>query len=93
MDVSMLFPKTSVDVEQTKPVDVEKTKSVSELKAAGVGKTKSFSSVVSNNVCDIPLSQLSIPCFKGDRLAITIPKEEYALGVCCTPKFVHLFNF
>jgi hypothetical protein len=31
----------------------------------------------SNNVCDIPLSQLPKPCLKGDRLAINIPEEEY----------------
>jgi hypothetical protein len=32
------------------------------------------------NLCEIPLSQLPQAVVNGDRLAITIPKEEY-LGV------------
>ncbi|XP_058776274.1 uncharacterized protein LOC131650588 [Vicia villosa] len=44
-------------------------------------RVKSFASVVSNNVCDIPLSQLPTPCLKGDRLEITIPEDEYKLRV------------
>jgi hypothetical protein len=34
-----------------------------------------------SNVCDIPLSQLPKPCVKGDRIAITIPEDEYLVGV------------
>lgn len=30
-----------------------------------------------NNACDIPLSQLSIPCLKGDAIAVQIPEDEY----------------
>lgn len=41
---------------------------------------KSFVQALSN-VCDIPSSQFPQPCFKGDRLAIPIPDEEYLAGV------------
>ncbi|GAU48100.1 hypothetical protein TSUD_133200 [Trifolium subterraneum] len=41
---------------------------------------KSFIDAV-NNVCDIPLSQLPIPCVKGDNYAISIPEDEYQQGV------------
>lgn len=30
-----------------------------------------------NNACDIPLSQLLVPCMKGDGLAVKIPEDEY----------------
>lgn len=30
-----------------------------------------------NNAYDIPLSQLSIPCLKGDRISVSIPEDEY----------------
>ncbi|GAU35044.1 hypothetical protein TSUD_30100 [Trifolium subterraneum] len=33
------------------------------------------------NVCDIPTSQLPQPCVKGDDLAISIPEEEYLVGI------------
>lgn len=29
------------------------------------------------NACDIPLSQLPIPCMKGDVIAVKIPEKEY----------------
>ena len=45
-----------------------------------VKQPKSFAEAV-NNVCDIPLSQLSKLCVKGDRMAIVIPEEEYLLGL------------
>jgi hypothetical protein len=41
---------------------------------------KTFAQALSN-VCDIPLSQLPKPCVKGDRIAITIPEDEYLAGV------------
>ncbi|MCH93483.1 hypothetical protein A2U01_0014435, partial [Trifolium medium] len=41
---------------------------------------KSFAQVV-NNVRDIPLSQLPQACFKGDRLAISIPETDYLAGM------------
>lgn len=41
---------------------------------------KSFLEVV-NNVCDIPLSQLSKPCLKGDSFVIVILEKKYQLGV------------
>lgn len=34
-----------------------------------------------NNVCDIPTSQLPQPMIKGDRVAITISKDEYQDGL------------
>lgn len=41
---------------------------------------KYFVEVV-NNVFNIPISQLPIPCIKGDRLEIEIPKDEHLLGL------------
>jgi hypothetical protein len=41
---------------------------------------KSFAQALSN-VCDIPASQFPQPCFKGDKLAIPIPDDEYLAGV------------
>ncbi|KAK2434847.1 hypothetical protein QL285_019959 [Trifolium repens] len=41
---------------------------------------KSFAQALTN-VCDIPASQLPQPCVKGDRLAISIPDEEYLVGL------------
>lgn len=41
---------------------------------------KSFAQAVSN-VCEIPLSQFPQACFKGDRLAISIPEGEYNTGL------------
>jgi hypothetical protein len=34
-----------------------------------------------NNVCDIPLNQLPKSCVKGDDLAISIPEDEYMVGI------------
>lgn len=34
-----------------------------------------------NDACDIPLSQLPIPCKKGDSIAVKIPQDEYRAGV------------
>lgn len=42
--------------------------------------TKTFASV-GENICNIPQSQLPIPCMKGDRLAIIISEEEHKLGL------------
>ncbi|KAI5439779.1 hypothetical protein KIW84_025235 [Lathyrus oleraceus] len=41
---------------------------------------KSFVDAV-NNVCDIPLSQLPKSYVKGDRITISIPEEEYQIGL------------
>jgi hypothetical protein len=41
---------------------------------------KSFAQALTN-VCNIPLSQLPQPCIKGDRLAISIPDDEYLVGL------------
>jgi hypothetical protein len=40
---------------------------------------KTFDQALSN-VCDIPLSQLPKACVKGDRIAISIPEEEFLAG-------------
>lgn len=34
-----------------------------------------------NNACDIPLSQLPIPCMKGDALVVKIPEDEYKVSL------------
>lgn len=34
-----------------------------------------------NNVCNISISQLLVPCVKGNRLAIDILEDEYQLGL------------
>lgn len=39
-------------------------------------KKKSFEQAL-NNACDIPLSQLPVPCLKGDAVAVQIPEDEY----------------
>ncbi|XP_058754626.1 uncharacterized protein LOC131627787 [Vicia villosa] len=82
MGPSFLFPETNAGTGNSKIVN-EQSKAASSVKA------KSFVSVVSNNVCDIPLSQLPTPCLKGDRLAITIPEDEYALGVEACKHHLH----
>lgn len=43
-------------------------------------KPKSFVQALTN-VCDIPMIQLPEPCVKGDRITITIPEDEYLVGV------------
>ncbi|XP_058766162.1 uncharacterized protein LOC131639707 [Vicia villosa] len=84
MDVSLLFPETHSYVNASKDnIGSSINNTSSTLKA------KSFASVVSNNVCDIPLSQLPTPCIKGDKLAITIPEEEYTLGVEACKHHLH----
>ncbi|XP_058777596.1 uncharacterized protein LOC131651882 [Vicia villosa] len=82
MDASLLFPETHVLVEN--PPSLKNTS-----QNPGAVQAKSFAAVVSNNVCNIPLSQLPTPCLKGDRLAITIPEEEYALGVEACKHHLH----
>lgn len=56
MDTSLLFPKTNSNA----PTMINPP--ISNSTAA----TKSFTNVVSNNVCDIPLSQFPQACVKGD---------------------------
>ncbi|XP_058776082.1 uncharacterized protein LOC131650388 [Vicia villosa] len=82
MDVSLLFPETHGLVKNSPNLNETS-------KNTGTVKAKSFAAMVSNNVCDIPLSQLPTPCLKGDRLAITIPEEEYALGVEACKHHLH----
>jgi len=46
--------------------------------------TKTFAQAVSS-YCDIPSSQLPQPVLKGDNYSITIPEEEYNVGLhTCT---------
>jgi hypothetical protein len=51
-------------------------------------KPKSFAQVL-NNVCDIPISQLPQSCLKGDRVALTIPEEEYEAGIAACKNALH----
>lgn len=47
-------------------------------------KNKYFAQVLtklSDNICVIPLDQLSCPYIKGDELAMSIPEEEYKAGL------------
>lgn len=41
--------------------------------------TKTFAQAL--NACDIPLSQLPVPCIKGNAVAVKIPEEEYKVGL------------
>lgn len=79
MDASLLFSETHLSVPTIKILPL----------INGTSATKSFANVVSNNVCDIPLSQLPQACVKGDRLAITIPEEEYKLDVEACKHHLH----
>lgn len=60
---------------------------LSPTKVASIPKT--FATVVVNNVCDIPIGQFPQACVKGDRLAITIPEEEYKLRVEACKHHLH----
>ncbi|XP_058763484.1 uncharacterized protein LOC131636917 [Vicia villosa] len=80
MDVAMLFPEALSPAPEVSP-------NLATIKTPLVPKT--FASIVSNNVCDIPFSQLPQACVKGDRLAITIPEEEYKLGVEACKHHLH----
>lgn len=42
-----------------------------------------------NHACDIPLSQLPVPCMKGNALAVTMPEEEYKAGLEASKKNLH----
>ncbi|GAU37905.1 hypothetical protein TSUD_163420 [Trifolium subterraneum] len=62
-------------------VDLSPKQPVSEKHQPEIQKSqKSFAQAVSN-VCEIPQSQLPQACVKGDRLAISIPEEDYSAGV------------
>lgn len=83
MDCSLLFLETHL------PIDKQSSTSDSRKEKQAV-QFKSFTEVVSNNnVCGISLSQLPTPCLKGDRLAITIMEDEYALGVEACKHHLH----
>ena len=78
MDIHHLFPETC-----SNPI------SISNMKKTNQQNGKYFAFVVSRNVYDIPLSQLLVTCLKGDRLAITIPEDEYNLGVEACKHHLH----
>lgn len=46
-------------------------------------QTKSFAQVVkvNNNFCNIPTSKLPQPIIKGNKVAISIPKDKYLAGL------------
>ncbi|MCI05414.1 pectin acetylesterase [Trifolium medium] len=49
---------------------------------------KSFAEAV-NNVCDIPASQFPLSVVKGDRIAISIPENEYQTGLTTCKHNLH----
>lgn len=49
---------------------------------------KTFKQVL-KNTWDIPLSQFPTPCFKGNAIAIRIPKDEYVNGLDNCKNFFH----
>ncbi|MCI36730.1 DUF4283 domain protein, partial [Trifolium medium] len=67
---SFIIPWSCLDQSSKQPIVEENKKKVK----------KSFAQAVSN-VCEIPLSQFLQACVKGDRLAISIPEEEYLAGM------------
>ncbi|XP_058752917.1 uncharacterized protein LOC131626115 [Vicia villosa] len=81
MDVATLFPEACLPLSSSKTVNTNIPLEKKQL--------KSFASVVFDNVCNITLSQFPTPCLKGDRLAITIPEEEYKLGVEACKHHLH----
>lgn len=42
-----------------------------------------------SNVCQIPTYQLPQPCYKGDHLAISIPENEYLVGIDVCKHNIH----
>jgi hypothetical protein len=52
--------------------------------------------ITNTNVCKIPLSQLPLPCAKGDRIVIFIPKEYRIVDLfwlkSCIEWFLFLFT-
>lgn len=82
MEASPLFPETNLVKGSSNVV-----KEPQQLQATV--KAKTFVAVVINKVCNIPMSQMPIPCLKRDTLAITIPEEEYALGVEACKHHLH----
>lgn len=53
-----------------------------------IAMKKTFAQAL-NHACDIPLSQLPVPCMKGDALAVTIPEEDYQAGLEESKKNLH----
>ncbi|MCI55944.1 pectin acetylesterase, partial [Trifolium medium] len=49
---------------------------------------KSFADAV-NNVCDIPTSQLPLPVVKGNNIAISMPEDEYQVGLATLKHNLH----
>lgn len=82
MDIPTLFPEA---ISHNQPSVLKDVNDISKDQT----KVKTFASIVAENVCDIPVSQFSIPCFKGDRLAIVIPEGEYKLGVEACKHHLH----
>jgi hypothetical protein len=64
------------DLYDAQPKPASKT-----LKASTVPETtKTFAQALSH-VCEVPESQLPQPCYKGGNLAISIPDDDYEVGV------------
>ncbi|CAK8534260.1 unnamed protein product [Lathyrus sativus] len=67
----LLFPETNLSPTLLKPHDHQSIASKPH---------KSFAEAL-GNVCNIPFSQLLIPCVKEDIISIAIPEDEYQLGL------------
>ncbi|XP_058759735.1 uncharacterized protein LOC131633043 [Vicia villosa] len=90
MEVAFLFPEAllaNTDTKSNAQIEMESTSSKSQSNTTNT--PKSFANVVSNNVSDIPLSQFPPAYVKRDRLDITIPEEEYQLGVEACKHHLH----
>ena len=42
-----------------------------------------------DNTCSIPLSQLPLPCLKGDTISVSLPEEEYLAGLADCKTCLH----
>lgn len=58
------------------------------ISSPSLPKKKTFAQAL-NNACDIPLSQLHVPCLKGKELAIAIPEDEYLAGLEASKTSLH----
>lgn len=87
MDIATLFPEANLPPQNLQP----QTSSEASLNknSNAQNQAKSFASVVSHNVCNIPISQFPTPYLKGDKLDIVIPEEEYKLGVEACKHHLH----
>lgn len=68
---------------KAKPVEIQDSFLINKVQVNN-NSHKSFSQVLTGSrdkKFDIPISQLSRSCIKGDELVSSIPEEEYAVGL------------